>query len=97
MVFYCNKKFKKRKKKEKKTESARLTLEKQYAELHQNMRDGSVRTDLKGKILNTNIAFQKILGYSIEELFGKTTRDITPKEWHSLETNIIETQVKTRG
>jgi len=81
----------------KKAESARLTLEKQYAELHQNMRDGSVRTDLNGKIMNTNIAFQKILGYSIEELFGKTTRDITPKEWHSLETNIIETQVKTRG
>lgn len=86
------------KEEERKTaESARLTLEKQYAELHENMRDGSLRTDLKGKILNTNIAFQKILGYSQEELLGKTTHDITPKEWHSIETDIIETQVKPRG
>jgi len=81
----------------KKAESARLTLEKQYAELHQNMRDGSVRTDLNGKIMNTNIAFQKILGCSPEELYSKTTREITPPKWYSLETNIIETQVKTRG
>jgi len=81
----------------KKAESARLTLEKQYAELHENMRDGSVRADLDGKIQNFNIAFQKMLGYSEEELYGKTTRDITPKKWHSFETDTVETQVKTNG
>jgi len=81
----------------KKAESARLTLEKQYAELHENMRDGSVRADLDGKIQNFNIAFQKMLGYSEEELYGKTTRGITPKKWHSFETDTVETQVKTNG
>ncbi|MBN2018334.1 MAG: PAS domain S-box protein [Candidatus Cloacimonetes bacterium] len=80
-----------------KAENARLTLEKQYAELHQNMRDGSVRADLDGKIINCNLAFQKILDYTEKELYTKTTRDITPEKWHRIETDIIQSEVLKQG
>ncbi|HEX37330.1 MAG TPA: PAS domain S-box protein [Candidatus Cloacimonetes bacterium] len=84
-------------KQRKEAEQARISTEKQYHILYENMRDGSVRTDLKGRILDCNIAFQKILGYSRDELIGKKTRSLTPQKWHDYETNIIKTQVQKQG
>lgn len=81
----------------KEAEKAKLSSEKQYRELYENMRDGSIRTDLDGNILDCNLAFQKILGYADDELLGVKTRELIPRKWHDLETNIIETQVKKRG
>lgn len=43
--------------------------------------DALVKTDLSGKILDANIAYQQMLGYSIEELRQMTIHDITPAKW----------------
>ena len=43
--------------------------------------DALVKTDLAGKILDANIVYKEMLGYSIEELREMTIHDITPVKW----------------
>ena len=71
--------------------------ERRYRELYETMRDGSVAVNLEGKIVESNLAFQNMLGYSAEEILQLTTQDVTPGKWHPLEAKIIAEQVLTRG
>jgi len=70
---------------------------KKYRELYQGLRDGSASVDMQGAITEFNPVFQRMLGYSEEEIRRLTYKDITPEKWHSIEANIIEEQVFTRG
>ncbi|MBU1167442.1 PAS domain S-box protein, partial [Patescibacteria group bacterium] len=72
------------------TEKALQESEKRYRELYTRSRDGFVRTDLEGQILEFNPAFQKILNYSNKELKGKTSFDITPQRWWKFEKEEVD-------
>ena len=50
-------------------------------DIHDYAIDALVKTDLSGNILDANIAYQEMLGYSIEELRQMTIHDITPAKW----------------
>jgi PAS domain S-box-containing protein len=71
--------------------------EARYRRLYDGMTDGFVRVDMAGTILESNTAFQEMLGYGADELRKLTYTDITPRRWHDFEADIIEEQVKTRG
>ncbi len=71
--------------------------EKRFRGLYENMRDGSVAVNLEGKIVESNLAFQHMLGYPAAEILQLTTQDITPERWQPLEAQIITEQVLTRG
>ncbi len=71
--------------------------ERKYRELYGSLRDGSVAVNLEGTIVESNPAFQQMLGYSPEEMRRLTYRDITPEKWHPVEAGIIEGQVLERG
>jgi len=68
-----------------------------HSELYDNLRDGAASVDMTGRIIECNTAFQKMLGYSKEEIFKLTYNDITPEKWHTLELGILEKQVLKRG
>jgi PAS domain S-box-containing protein len=38
-----------------------------------------------------------MLGYTIEELRGKTYKQITPRKWHKIEANIVKNQILANG
>jgi len=71
--------------------------EAKYRALHESSRDGCVATDLDGKILECNTAFQEMVGYTADELGQLTYEDITPPRWHDREAKIVAEQVFTRG
>ncbi len=72
---------------------ARISSEKKYRELFNNMRDGSVIASLDGKILDCNRAFLKFTGYKAKEITEKNWYALSPKEWHTAEKNIISREL----
>ena len=71
--------------------------EARYRRLFEGMLDGYVRTDLDGKIQEFNAAYQKMHGYSKEELLSMTYMDLTPEKWRSMEAEIMEKQTLANG
>ena len=68
-----------------------------YRRLYESMMDAFVRVDLAGSILESNPAFEVMVGYSAEELRKMTYQDLTPGRWHEWEDRIISEQVLARG
>lgn len=81
----------------KKAENALIESEKKYRKLHESMIDGYVRIDLNGNILESNESYQRLTGYSSEELRTMSIWDITPRKWHEGEKKFLEEQVSKRG
>jgi len=71
--------------------------EKRFLELYESLRDGSATVDMSGWIIESNTAFQNMLGYGHDELRSLTYNDFTPPKWHAVEEKIINDQVLTRG
>ena len=59
--------------------------------------DGIIVCDMEGRLLDANKAFAGMLGYTIEELRGKTYKQITPRKWHKIEADIIKNQILAKG
>ena len=68
-----------------------------YHRLNQLMPDGMISCDMDGKILESNVSFQKMLKYSESELSKMTHEDITGKEWHQFEKQYIPKQLENKG
>jgi PAS domain S-box-containing protein len=66
-------------------------------QFREGIRDGFATVSMDGKIIETNTAFQEMLGYTHEELCTLTYRDFTPIKWHAFESNILAGQVIPRG
>ncbi|MFZ5908279.1 MAG: PAS domain S-box protein [Nitrospirota bacterium] len=71
--------------------------EKRYRELYEGSRDGYAMVDMEGRIIESNSTFRSMLGYTEEELRGKTYEEITPDSWHAAEEKIIQQQVLISG
>ena len=66
-----------------------------YKEVFHKSRDGFVKVDTSGKILDANDAFCEMLGYSLEELRDmENFYNITPKRWHKREQEIWTKMLK---
>jgi PAS domain S-box-containing protein len=81
----------------KQAEYALRESEKKYRRLHESMTEAFVIVDMKGRIQESNHAYQSMLGYSEEELRHLTYSDLTPAKWHALEKSIIEDQIMVHG
>ena len=79
------------------TQAALSVSEEKYRNLYNSLRDGCASVDSQGKILECNNTFEKIIGYSIDELRSLSYEDITPMKWHPIEKRILEEQVIQRG
>lgn len=74
-------------------EAALRISEGKYRRLHESMTDGFVLVDMAGNILESNLAYEQMLGYTKEELQNFKYMDITPTKWHDFEAEIITKQV----
>lgn len=68
-----------------------------YRQLYESIRDGIVSTDLEGRIRGANLAYQEMLGYSLDELKQLTYIQLTPERWHAMEAEIVSGQIRARG
>lgn len=75
----------------------RKRSETRYRELFEGSVDGIAVVDIEGRFINCNASYQKMLGYSLEELKQKSFWEITPVGWHEREAQIMEKQVLERG
>ena len=71
--------------------------ETRYRRLHESMTDAFVLVDMSGRILETNRAYEKMLGYDTGELSQLTYQDLTPEQWHALEAQIVAAEVLPLG
>jgi two-component system, cell cycle sensor histidine kinase and response regulator CckA len=81
----------------KKAEETLRKSEMKYRKLHESMMDGFVSVSMDGMIKEFNESYQKILGYTADELSNLTYRDLTPEQWHTFEQKIVVEQVLARG
>ena len=65
--------------------------------LFESSADGIFYTDNDGHILECNSAFVEMLGYTHDELQGKTYQQLTPGDWHQVDSDVIESQLKNSG
>ena len=72
-------------------------VEDRYRELFESSLDGIIATDSDGKIVQCNRAFEEMLGYDRGELLFKSTWEITPAEWHTVDRDAIENQLLVSG
>lgn len=79
------------------TEAALRESEAKYRRLHESMVDAFARVNMQGLIVESNPAFQQMVGYSADELKRLTYRDLTPICWHESEQKIIAEQIMRRG
>lgn len=68
-----------------------------YKFLYETIRDGTICVDLNGYIIESNAVFQKMTGYSGDELRLLTYHDITPEKWHENESKVVSEQLLVRG
>ncbi len=59
--------------------------------------DGIAIADIDGRFIDCNPSYQKMLGYSLEEIKQKSFWEITPAKWHQWEAEIIDKQIIQRG
>ena len=81
----------------KKAEKVLLENEQRYRSLFEGSRDGIVFTDMQGQIKAFNTVYREMLGYTSEELFSKTYKDLTPTQWVAIEDRIVSEQIIRRG
>ena len=60
-------------------EALRLS-ERKYRKLHESMTDGYVYVDMEGNIQESNETYQRMLGYTAEELVRLTYQELTPEK-----------------
>ena len=68
-----------------------------YRELFEASVDGIAIADIDGRFIDCNPSYQKMLGYSLEEIKQKSFWEITPAKWHQWEAEIIDKQIIQRG
>ncbi|MFZ4563898.1 MAG: PAS domain-containing protein, partial [Bacteroidales bacterium] len=74
-----------------------LKSQQKYRNLYMSMMDGFVIVDMQGNIVESNEAFQKMIGFNAEELQRLSYKDLTPEAWHDYETRIVNEQILVNG
>ncbi len=81
----------------KKNTEALQASESRCRSVFETSRDGIVIVDLNGRILDANPAYQKMLGYTLDELQGMTYQQLTPAIWRDMEAAIVREHTLLRG
>ena len=66
---------------QKKAKQQLLFSERKYRRLYQTTLDGIMARDLHGDMIDCNIAYAKMLGYSKKELKNLTIKQLLPEKW----------------
>lgn len=78
-------------------EKALLSSEAKYRGLYDSIRDGIEMTDVHGRFVESNKAYQEMLGYTDKELKNLTYQQITPEKWRAMEMDILSNELLKNG
>jgi PAS domain S-box-containing protein len=78
-------------------EQALRQSEERFRSLIESSHDGIVIVSEDGSFIESNRAFQDMVGYTKEELHSMTYLSITPKRWHAKQLHFILTVLKKKG
>lgn len=81
----------------KRAEETLRASETRYRQLYEHSTDGIVSCDMDGTILRCNPAYERMVGYAIEELRSLTIWDLTPEKWHEQLSRIVREGIVPRG
>ncbi|MFA5337185.1 MAG: PAS domain S-box protein, partial [Candidatus Omnitrophota bacterium] len=70
--------------------------EKIYHNLYDSFKDGLVLTDMEGNVLDANMAYLDMLGYSEEEIKKLNSLQLTPEKWHKKEDEIVRSLINKK-
>jgi len=78
-------------------EKALRTSEWKFRQFYENMAEGVFSVDMRGRIRESNSAFQRMIGYTAVELRSVTHIDLTPTKWHVIDKIILRDQILSKG
>lgn len=81
----------------KRAEKALRSSEIKYRTLYESILDGFVTTNMEGRFVDCNFAWEKMLGYTRHELKRLNVNDIIPEKWVDHKKNIIEEHLLLHG
>ena len=79
----------------KKTEEELLSAEKKYRRLYETTQDGIMARDTKGKMIDCNPAYAKMLGYNKKELKKLAVQGLLPEKWHEQRERVVNKILQT--
>ncbi|MBF0453053.1 MAG: PAS domain S-box protein [Candidatus Magnetomorum sp.] len=71
--------------------------EERYRGLYHSSKDGIFFLGMQMRFLDVNPAFEKMLGYALQDMKQLYLRQVTPIKWQTIENKIIETQIFSGG
>ena len=77
--------------------STLMSAEARFTRLYQQMLDSYVYTDMKGRVVECNVAFEQLTGYALGELKKLSYVDFTPEKWRAAEKRIVEEKIIRQG
>jgi len=80
---------------EEKWEQQLFLSEKRYRKLYETSQDGIMERDLKGRMVDCNKAYAKMLGYSKNELRLMTAQQLIPEKWHEQREKTVNKVLQT--
>ncbi|MCK5616840.1 PAS domain S-box protein, partial [Candidatus Pacearchaeota archaeon] len=81
----------------KQTEEKLRESEERYRGLYESSIDGIASSDMEGNFVGCNQAYADMLGYTQEELFNLSYKDITPSKWYYVDAQIVAGKILQRG
>ncbi len=77
--------------------STLMSAEARFTRLYRQMLDSYVYTDMKGRVVECNAAFEQLTGYALGELKKLSYVDFTPEKWRAAEKRIVEEKIIGQG
>jgi PAS domain S-box-containing protein len=75
---------------QKKSEQQLLFSEKRYRRLYETTQDGIMARDLQARMIDCNLAYAKMLGYTKKELRRLAVLELLPEKWHEEREKIVK-------
>jgi PAS domain S-box-containing protein len=69
--------------------------EKKYRKLYETTQDGIMARDLQAKMIDCNMAYAKMLGYTKKELRDLAVQELLPEKWHKQRDEIVHNVLQT--
>ncbi len=79
----------------KRAEQELISTEERYRRLYETSQDGIMARDLKGKMIDCNQAYAKMLGYTKKELKRLTVQQLLPENWHEQRDKVVNKVLQT--